>query len=217
MHMNRIVSWLFTPGYAGVSGKDKVDMTLLDEALKCPKCVISVMGGHAGEDVDTIFHRKTADIERAGKTFWLMRSPKARPVQVQAICCETTAYAIFVEPATKGGARSTTKEDAVSEYSEDGRVWHRLPEGIGPVTGKIDRGAAALVFDMMTTAANGKLDLWHYADFSDKQKPLKFILGCSTMCAARKDMMLHPERMRSRYRGIIAIARLAKPYGVWLR
>jgi hypothetical protein len=41
------------------------DMTLLEEALTCPWCIISVMGDHAGEGVDAIFHRKATDIEQA--------------------------------------------------------------------------------------------------------------------------------------------------------
>lgn len=188
-----------------------------EEVLTRPQCIISVMGDHAGEDVDTICYRKATDIERTAKTFWLMKSPKARPAQVQALCKKIPAYTIFVEPATKGGARPTTREDAASEYSEDGQVWYRLPDDISPVTGKIDTNAAALVFDMMTTTVNGTLDLWDYRDFSDTQKPLKFILGCSTVCAIRKDTTLHPERMKSRYRRIVAVARLAKPYCVWLR
>jgi hypothetical protein len=192
-------------------------MTLLEEVLTYPQCIISVMGDHAGEGVDAIFHRKATDIERTAKTFWLMKSPKARPAQVQALCKKIPAYTIFVEPATRSGARPTTREDAAREYSEDGQVWHRLPEGISPVTGKIDTGTAALVFDMMTTAVNGTLDLWGYGDFSDTQKPLKFILGCSTVCATQTDMTPHPERMKSRYRGIVAVARLAEPYCVWLR
>ena len=164
-----------------------------------------------------LLYRKATDIKRAEKTFWVMKSPKARPAQVQSLCKKTPAYTIFVEPATRAGARPTTREDAAKEYSEDGQVWHRLPEGISLVTGKIDAGAAALVFDMMTTAINGTLDLWDYGDFADIRKPLKFRLGCSTVCAIRKVMTLHPERMKSRYRRIVAVAKLAEPYCVWLR
>jgi len=192
-------------------------MTLLEDALKSPRCIISVIGDHAGEGVDVIFNRKIADIERTGKTFWLMKSPKARPVQVQDICKPTPAYTIFVEPATKGGARPTTGNEAAKEQSVDKKIWHRLPEGISSVTGKLDSGAAALVFDMMTTTVSGTIDLWRYGDFSVEEKPLKFILGCSTVCAIQKDMSSHPERMKSRYRGIVAVAKLAEPYCVWLR
>ena len=61
-------------------------MTLFETASACQHCVISVIGDHAGEGIDPIFERKKADIEQIGRTFWLMRSPKAQPEQVQGIC-----------------------------------------------------------------------------------------------------------------------------------
>lgn len=192
-------------------------MTLLEAALACPQCVLSVIGDHAGQGADVIFKRKIADIERTGITFWLVRSPKARPPQVQEICNTIPSYTIFVESATKGGARPTTKENAAKEYSDNGILWYRLPIGLGPVTGKLDTGASALAFDMMTTAVHGTLDLWSYGDALDAHKPLRFIMGCSTICAIRKDMKLHPERMKSRFRIIVAVARFTKPYCVWIR
>ena len=192
-------------------------MTLLEEALKSDRCIISVMGAHAGEGADVIFNRKIADIERTGKTFWLMRSPKARPIQVQDICKSSPAYTIFVEPASKGGARPTTNNEAAKEHSADKKIWSQFPKGVGPVTGKIDSSATALVFDRMTTNVSGTIDLWKYSDFSVEEKPLKFILGCSTVCVIQKDMSTHPDRMKSRYRGIISVAKLTEPYCVWLR
>lgn len=192
-------------------------MTPLEAALQSPKCVLSVMGDHAGEGSDAIFNRKKDDIERLGVTYWLMRSPKARPPQVQEIGEAIPAYAIFVEPATKGGARPTTKEDEATEYSNDGLVWHPLPKGLSPVTGKLDSGATALVFGMMTTDVSGSLDLWDYSEALDNDKPLKFKLGCSTVCAVRKDAQSLPGKMKSRYRGIVAVARLEYPYCVWVR
>jgi hypothetical protein len=195
----------------------KNDMTILEKALACPQCIISVMGDHAGEGADTIFRRKKADIERTGKTFWLMRSPKAQPKHVHLICSPVPAYTIFVEPATKGGARPTTREDAAIEYSDDRVLWHRIPSGLSSVTGKLDAFATALVFDIMTTDISGTLDLWNYCELSDTDKPLIFMLGCSTVCAVRTDTILHPENMKSRYRGIVAVARLTHPYCVWVR
>ena len=195
----------------------RIDMTILEEALNCSRCVISVMGDHAGEGVGVIFHRKIVDIERVGKTLWLMKSPKARPPQVQDLCKIIPTYAIFIEPATKGGTRPTTSCDISREYSPNRESWQKIPKGISPVTGRLDTSAAALVFDMMTTNVKGALDLWGYGDFADAQNPLKFILGCSTVCAVRKNMTSHPGRMKSRYRGIVAVARLVQPYCVWLR
>ncbi len=190
---------------------------LLEVALVSPNCVISVMGDHAGEGADEIFNRKKADIHRVGKTFCLIRSSKARPDQVQGMCATIPAYTIFVEPATKGGARPTMAEDAAKEYSYDRALWHRLPEDLSPVTGKLDAGATALVFDMMTTDVSGTLDLWEYGELSETPKPLRFVLGCSTVCSVRKDTKSHLEKMKSRYRGIVAVARLADPFCVWVR
>lgn len=196
---------------------EKDTVTLFETASACQQCVISVIGDHAGEGIDAIFERKKADIEQIGRTFWLMRSPKAQPAQVQGICGTVPTYTIFIEPSTKGGARPTTEEHEAKEYSENRVVWHQLPKGLGPVTGKLNSGATALVFDMVQTGTGGILDLWDYGELLDISEPLRFILGCSTVCAIRGDTKSHPERMKSRFRGVVAVARLAAPYCVWVR
>ena len=124
---------------------------------------------------------------------------------------------MFVAPSAKGGARPTTEEHVAKEYSENRVVWHQLPIGLGPVIGKLDNGTTALVFDMVQTGVGGTLDLWDYGELSESSKPLRFILGCSTVCAIRKDTKSHPGRMKSRFRGVVAVARLAAPYCVWVR
>lgn len=192
-------------------------MSLLDEALGASECVISVMGAHAGEDADAIFERKIEDCRAVGRTFWVAKSAKARPMQVQAICGSGRGYAIFVEPATPSGARATTESASANEYSSDRIVWSSLPEGLGPVTGQMDAHAAALVFGRLTTDVDRTIDLWTYADGANPDMPLKFVLGLSTACAIRKDMSRHPDRMKSRHRRVVAAARLTEPYCVWLR
>ena len=59
---------------------------LLSDALSDSRCVISVMGDHAGEGVAAIFRRKIADIQKVALTFWLVKSPKAKPTSVQYLC-----------------------------------------------------------------------------------------------------------------------------------
>jgi hypothetical protein len=194
-----------------------VSVALVDQALAAPGCAISVMGGHAGEGVDAIFKRKMDDVAAVGRTFWVARSPKARPGQVQKLCAAERGYVIFVEPATAGGARPTTVSDSASECSGDRVKWLPLPQGIGLVTGKLDDAATAFVFDQLTTNAGRVFDLWQYADASGKGSPVRFILGRSTVCAVRADMSANPRRMKSRYRAVVAVARLAEPYAVWLR
>ena len=192
-------------------------MKILQEALNNYYCIISVMGDHALEPVKVIFDRKAADIKNIGRTFWLAISHKARPEQVQELCIYSPIYMIFVEPASKDGSRPTTCNDPAHYYSSNGQDWYYLPEGLGEVTGNLKRRPTALVFDKLTTSISGKINLWDYAYFKDEQKPIKFILGSSTACVIKKDMSLHPDRMKSNIREIVAVARLVEPFCVYLR
>jgi hypothetical protein len=192
-------------------------MSLPQAALDAPSCVISVMGVHTGEGVEAIFRRKVADCKATSRTFWVAKSAKARPEQVQALCASGCGYVIFVTPATLGGARPTTAAERATEYSADRISWLPLPQGIGPVTGQMDDTATALVFDQLTTDVHGALDIWRYADARVPDLPVKFMLGTSTVCAVQKDMSHHPQRMKSRHRQIVAVARLVEPHCVWVR
>lgn len=191
---------------------------LLEESLSALQCIISIMGDHAGEGVATIFERKIEDITKCEVTFWLIKSPKAKPDLVQKMCRANPVYVLFVEPATKGGARPTVAAKKVTEFSEDGVAWNKLPPGLGHVTGNLNSCAYALVFDeLQVLDESRKVDLWNYADFDNPERPVKTILGCSTICATKKKMANHPEKLKSRYRRIIAVARLIKPYCVWVK
>jgi hypothetical protein len=192
-------------------------MSLVDEALSAPAVVVSVMGPHAGEDSSTIFGRKMKDCETVERTFWVAKSPKARPAQVQEICRSGQGFVLFIEPASPGGARPTTESDSAVEYSPDRVAWFPLPNGLGPVTGQMDASATALVFDRIVVDVDRAIDLWAYADFANPDVPLRFALGLSTAIALHKDTSEHPRRMKSRYRRLVAAARLADPYCVWLR
>lgn len=204
--------------HAGMAPGSDHDMTLLDDALHAPACVLSVMGAHAGEDAGVIFARKIEDCKAVGRTFWVVKSAKARPAQVQAMCGQESRYVIFVEPSSPGGARPTVAAKSAAEYSPDGVAWSPMPDGLGPVTGRMDRSAAALVFEELTTVDDERgVDLWEYTDGLDPGPPLRFALGRSTICAVREDTSGHPRRMKSRYRRAVAVARLVSPFCVWLR
>ena len=192
-------------------------MTELESALESECCVVSVMGAHAGEVADVIFDRKKMDIAKTGISLWLVRSPKARPVQVQEMFSPFPGYTIFVAPSTKGGARPTIEAIAANEYSRDRVLWQPLPGGLGPVTGKMDSCSTALVFESLTTNVQGVVDLWEYSEYSSLHRPLTLKLGCSTICAVRRESKAHSERMKSRYREVIAVARMKEPYCVWVR
>ncbi|MFA6132806.1 MAG: hypothetical protein WC869_02175 [Phycisphaerae bacterium] len=184
--------------------------------------VLSVMGPHAGEDAGTIFKRKIDDTRRVGKTFWLVRSYKAKPLMVQNICREAggkamRVHCLFIEPSSKGGAIPTKSSSAACEYSADRLKWLSLPRSLGPVTGLMNAGACALVFDKLVLQKHTTVDLWEFADFDDPCTPVVIRQGASTICAVRKDMSSHPDRMKGNVRRLIAVGRLAEPYAVWLK
>ena len=142
---------------------------------------------------------------------------------VQRLCkearkAEEDCYCIFIEPSAKGGAIPATTDASAKMYSEDGTIWHDLPSKLSPVTGKIGSGAQALVFDQLQLAdVLCFVNLWNYADFVYQDLPLKIILGVSTVCAVRKDMHSHKDRIISNRRRIIAVGRICHPSCVYLK
>lgn len=183
--------------------------------------VISVIGSHAGESETEIFNRKIQDIYNVGLTFWLMKSHKAKPQMVKQLCIEasnknTKSYCIFIDASSKGGAIPTKTAASAKSYSKDKLTWDVLPHGLSPVTGKIDNNAYALVFDQMETADDA-IDLWKYADFFDKNSPIKIMQGASTVCAIKKDMTNHSDKIKSHFRKVIAVGKLCEPFCVYLK
>lgn len=183
--------------------------------------VISVIGEHADESADMIFARKIKDTENIGITFWVINSRNAKPEMVQSLCeyaknNNEDALAIFIKPSVSGGARPTKTNECSVGFSKDHSNWVAFPEGIGPVTGRIDRGACALVFSQLKLVQDN-IDLRHYADFLNQHKPVRIIQGSSTICAVEKDMSGNPDVMKSHNRNVVAIGKLHEPYCVWLK
>lgn len=198
-------------------------MINLNDVLDCKYLVLSVSGAHAGETEEGIFDRKIDDVQRIGKTFWLNRSQKARPDMVQSLCHQTKktgsgCYCVFMEPSSKGGALPATSKEVAKSFSKDGLIWYNFPRGLGLVTGKIGRGAQALVLDQLEPVKPiSHINLWDYADFTSESSPLKIIRGVSTVCAVKKDMCGHKDKMVSNRRRIVAVGRICDPFCVYLR
>lgn len=182
-----------------------------------PYLIISIVGSHAGEDLTDIFLRKQKEIEKTGKTYWLIQSYKAKTTQVQNLCREaeikdTFVYCLFIEPSQKGGAKPTLHDSVVSSVSSNNQDWKIISDGI-KVTGKINKNSTALVFDELEILnISTPLDLWEYSEFKTK-KPIKVILGASTVCCEK----IPSHGMKSRYRKIVGVGRLVHPYGLWLK
>jgi hypothetical protein len=177
-----------------------------------------VIGHHAGESESEIFSRKKDEIKKAGKSFWLIKSFKAKTQHIQEICKKASdenreIHCVFVQASQKGGARPTKIDSVANRFSKDNASWNDIPDGI-KVTGKIDNSATALVLASLDIInENINLDLWNYSDFLDISKPVKIMQGASTVCCFKE----FKEGMKSRYRKIIAVGRLEEPFAVWLR
>ena len=194
-------------------------MSLIAACLRQPSLIVSVMGPHAGETPDGIFKRKVKDIEKVGWTLWVIRSHGASAEMVQRMYSGGgPLYVVFIEPAVSGGAVPTKTNEEAREYSPDRLTWSSLPRGLGPVTGRMSRTTCALRFDRLEVLDGvTHLDLWTYADHARPGIPGRTKIGYSTICAVRGDTSRHDLRMKSRYRRIVAAARLQLPGAVWLR
>ena len=194
-----------------------------EETMRSRKySVFSVMGPHAGEDSETIFTRKIADVKNVGRTLWVVRSHKAKPDMIQSIgatVCNTSGEPLcaFLAPSTTGGAVPTKTSTAAVEYSADRREWTPIPHGMTAVTGKMTPSTCALVFDQLFLLTSAFVDLWQYADFFEPNQPVIIRQGASTLGVMQKDTSNHPNRMKSHCRQVIAVGRLAHPFAVWLR
>lgn len=180
------------------------------------------MGPHAGESSEIIFKRKIDDTKKIGKTFWLIKSYNSKPNMVQDICSaaltknQTAIPCYFISPSSPSGAEPTKAAIPARQYSADGLEWNDLPKYMSPVTGAINSNAFALVFSELKTNES-IIDLAQYADYFSQDKPLTIKQGASTVCAIRKDMTSHPDIVKSRFRRVVAIGILHKPFCVWLR
>ncbi len=179
--------------------------------------VITVVGSHAGEDLATIFSRKQKELIDRGKTYWLLKSFKAKTQQIQEFCRKAVQangdiYVLFIDSSSKHGARPTVHNDPVQHISSNGIVWEQLPRGVN-ITGKIDSQSSVIVLDKLELMnPDTDIDLWDFSEF-ETDKPVKLQLGASTICCVRKVS----KGMKSRYRKTIAWGRLVYPYSVLVK
>jgi hypothetical protein len=168
------------------------------EALSRPTAVLSVVGSHASEDIEDVLQRKLRNIEIASFTFWAFRSRGVTPTLVQCLAKKNWAPVLLIAPATLGGAEPTASTERAHEYSPDGGHWQPLPPQIGHVTGSLRSRGTALVLDQLEIApANSVLDLWAYAAFGEKKRPVRIARGASTVCVRRASTTHDPQVMRS--------------------
>lgn len=171
--------------------------------------IVSVVGWHGGESLDAIVARKARDVANTGRTYWVLQSWKAKTETVQAFGRPYSGATVYF---VKGGAIPAGTAQAATQISEDRQHWSALPEGIGPVTGKLNLGTALVLDNLAPCPAS--IDLWQFVEHPNAE-PVRFMQGASTACLI--PAMNISVGMKSRYRRILAIGRLASPFAVYLR
>lgn len=191
---------------------NKLDMARLNKIL------ISIIGPHAGESYTNIFDRKIQDINKNGFTIWLINSYKSSPQIIKSLEKAPT-HVLFIAPSTRSGAKPTTCSNLATHYTIlPSNQTYTIPSGLSPVTGKITKNSCGLMLTelYMLEKETRYIDLNKYADCNNLDSPIKFKLGCSTICAEKKNMNDHPDKLKSNIRKIIGIGKLHRNLGVLL-
>lgn len=188
------------------------------DALRSKYVVISVMGPYAGESEGDIFRRKTEEIEKHGFTFWHHQSYQAQPGMVQqtgeiAAREGELVYFILTRTGSRGSGTDTKRSRQATMFSkEEFGVYSPIPEGIYVETGK--RPYAIVIRGLIL--ARWTVDLWEYCDMFGKGA-VKTRQGGSTVCVFKASSHHIEDRMKSRFRDVIAYAEIIEPFSVWLR
>jgi hypothetical protein len=186
--------------------------TLVKSALAAEYLILSSAGSHAREDWCTIITRKTADIASTGHSIWVLNSNAARPDVLQSFCKDHPAcYVIFLgrERDGESGSGTSTVERAQC-YSGDNRSWSPLDRGLSHVTGRINRATTGLWLNALEEMKSGSLNLMCFRKQSNGEILARFERHESTYPVRR----VAPAQ-EGTYE-ILAVGRLAPPFGVWL-
>jgi len=170
---------------------------------------------------DDLLSKKILDLNKTGKSYWFINTTYPLREDIQNICQKNELYIIFIEPASNNMPRMLRSpiedEDIANYYSADGQNWKSIPSDFSPITGKIREKTTVILFENLITEIGLEIDLWDYAVYRNDTIPLRFRLGFSSFCATKKDMSSHPGRMGLHLRKILAIAKIAAPFAVWVK
>lgn len=108
----------------------------------CPRIVFSIIGEHAGEDLDTIFNRKQRDIDQCGRTHWMVSIHPDIACKINELVREGETYVFFLH-AQSGNARPATSETKAQGYVDLYGIKHSFTDQQSAVTGRINSHAYA--------------------------------------------------------------------------
>jgi hypothetical protein len=176
--------------------------------------VFMKVGMHAGESFESILLRKREEFKKVGFSMWGYGGPTCHPVKhvrpfVRTVQASGGEVHLLMEPID---SRANPQVVPATEFSEDGRIWTPIPDGI-TVTGS----RYALVLDEIKP---GELVL----PLNEYEVGVGPSEGCVASdyikgrvdkgCLIRRDV---PQDGETRGRKIALTARLLDPYAVFVR
>ena len=205
----------------------------VERALNANRAIIHIMGDHSGDDADGIIAYKTKDVtERGAKfTLWAQHSPRAKPDTVRAFCSTGEDVYLYLignlSPRRKySGAPTSAAHVPATEFCDGDRLtgkWQSIPSlGIQDVkdnatTLRKANGRALVLGRLHLLPDRPRIHFGDWAEQTpDGPRVVRTYQGNHVLCAERRDMRGH-QQMKSCERAIVAVARLVKPYAVWLR
>ncbi len=183
--------------------------------------ILSLAGNHTKESITEIIQRKIKDIKNLGFTFWIENSSQSLPDKVQSfykiVSSERiTLNCLLYQGGGQGNSITNTSSTTAKEFSIDKISWSKIDPKLSPIIGKLKNNSHALVFNQLELIPNLKLNLENYVKFAKVQNPIRNTSGASTFCAIKKFDNVVPKNIKN-LRDIYAVAKLHKPYSVWIR
>lgn len=186
--------------------------------------IVSIVGSHAGADLQSIVDVKQRDIIAHKFCYWVLMSHKAKPDVIRFICSGGPVKCYFIHAAgtskarPMGNARPTTTRDIASMRSVDKLKWEPMPAGMSEVTGRLGakgNGYGLVLGNIEVHLPGTVLDIAKFSESMDENepRPLGILPGCSTICCVEKDEPQFPIKSRS----LFATGTLVYPFCVWLR
>lgn len=204
----------------------------IQRALCANRAIIHIMGDHSGDQADDIIDYKMKDVtERGAKfTLWAQHSPRAKPDTVRAFCSAGDDVYLYLignlSQRRKYSGAQTIAHVPATEYSDGDRLagkWHPVRDlGIkavkdNPAFLRKANGRALVLGQLHVLTDRPRIHFGDWAEMSaDGPQVVRTYQGNHVLCAEKRDMRAL-EQMKSCERTIVAVARLVKPYAVWLR
>lgn len=169
------------------------------------------VGFHAGESLDEILQRKTAEIAEHGFTYWGYGGSSCHPLtQVQPFHRDHAPVVAFVLTVSDPGL--TTHE--MSEVSADKSLWRPVSPH------RVTSSKWGLVLTSLKPVATTiDLSLFEVAIGQSKGKPLSAYLRgrCDKACAVSVAPGVTSEHQVARIEPVVALGRLGQPAAVFFR